>query len=86
MKLTREQRDNRDQISADAEIRMAENGKVAGIVVDDARAMQRMLKRVRDIAQSRGLNCMVTTGRFIEVFIGAGSVRIVPADALGPKA
>ena len=44
--LTKEQRDNRDQLSANEAIKMAEAGRLVGIAVDTTAKVMRMLKRV----------------------------------------
>ena len=81
MNLTREQRDNRDQLSARGAIGMAKDeGKTVGIVVDDRHKAKRMEKRVRDIAKSMALDFRIERrGGVIDIHIGEGVVRIVPA-------
>ena len=84
--LTREQRDNRDQASARAAIELAQDGKVAGIVVDDARKSKRMLRRVSDIATSMRIEFEVERdASCIDVIIGQGRVRIMAADKLAAE-
>lgn len=80
MRLTKEQRDNRDQAAARAAIELAHrDGKRAGIAVDDRVCAGRMLKRVKDIATSMGLDFEVVHDAVsIDVLIGDGCVRIVP--------
>lgn len=86
MNLTKEQRDNRDQLSAGAAIELAQKGEIAGIVVDDEFKMKRMLKRVIDIAVSKRLK--FGTHRhdgWIELTFGEGGVRIFAADKLADE-
>lgn len=80
IKLTREQRDNRDQLSARAAIEMAyRDGKKAGIAVDDRPKAKKMLKRVKEIATSMSLEFeVVHAANYVDVLMGEGRVRIVP--------
>ena len=79
MKLTKEQRDNRDQMSARAAIEMALcDGKTVGIAVDNAKKVKLMLARVKEIANSMNLEFEVRHGKVHkDVIIGSGCVRIV---------
>lgn len=76
--LTKEQRDNRDQMAAGAAVRVAQRGQTAGIAVDDRSKVKRMLRRVCDIATSMGIEFTVELAPYTEVHIGDGRVRIVP--------
>lgn len=84
MKLTREQRDNRDQLSARAAIDMAICGHTAGIAVDDARKAKKMLRRVTDILESMRQDFTITRSvvGITDVHAGKGIVRIIEADKL----
>lgn len=82
--LTREQRDNRDQIGARAAIERAlRKGETAGIAVDDRPRMKKMLKRVKRIAKSMRIEFeVVHAENFIDVPMGEGRVRIFPVSEL----
>lgn len=82
--LTKEQRDNRDQMSARLAIAAAsERGQIAGIVVDDDPKAERMLRRVIDISTSMKLSVEVQRrGVCIDVIIGEGRVRILTVDQI----
>lgn len=79
-KLSKRQREKRDELSAWGSISMAHrDGKTVGIAVDDNAKADKMLKRVERIAAKRGLQADVDKkGRIYDVKIGAGVVRIIP--------
>lgn len=78
MSLTKEQRDNRDQLSANEAIKMAEAGRLVGIAVDTTAKVMRMLKRVEQICESKRVSFFVMhRDGWVDVKIGDGIVRIV---------
>jgi hypothetical protein len=72
-------KERRDQLSAEAAIHAAhQDGKTAGIVVDDAPKVEKMLKRVKRIATKMHLEFEVERSKkHVNVFIGEGCVRII---------
>ncbi len=83
MKLTKEQRDNRDQLSADLAIRRAEEkGLRVAVAVDNPDKAKAMVKRLRDILESRDLDYAIIhkEANITELWVGEGVIIVIPME------